>query len=38
MELEVFVIEEKKKGILDKLLSGMLEDLSFVLENSKYFS
>ncbi|MGX7192383.1 hypothetical protein [Enterococcus moraviensis] len=29
---------EKKKGILDKPLSGIIEDSSMELENSKYFS
>ncbi len=38
VEPEAPVTEEKKKGILDKPLSGMLEDSSSVLENSKYFS
>lgn len=38
VEPEALVTEEKKKGILDKPLSGMLEDSSSVLENSKYFS
>lgn len=30
--------QEKKKGILDKPLSGIIEDSSNELENSKYFS
>lgn len=30
--------QEKKKGILDKPLSGIIEDSSMELENSKYFS
>lgn len=30
--------QDKKKGILDKPLSGIIEDSSMELENSKYFS
>ena len=30
--------QEKKKGILDKSLSGIIEDSSMELENSKYFN
>ncbi|MEI5992839.1 hypothetical protein A5880_000378 [Enterococcus sp. 4G2_DIV0659] len=30
--------QEKKRGILDKPLSGIIEDSSMELENSKYFS